>query len=41
MAWINFVLLILMIVIGIQAEADEQDDSIRDYDEVIMPPKDE
>lgn len=41
MAWINFLLVILMIVIGIKAEADDQDDSLRDYDEVIMPPKEE
>ena len=38
MAWISFLLLILMIVVGIQA-AEEQDGSVRDYDEVIMPPK--
>ena len=39
MAWLNFLLLILMIVVGVQAEADEQDGSVRDYDEVIMPQK--
>lgn len=36
MALLNFLLLIL-IVVGVQA--DEQDGSVRDYDEVIMPEK--